>query len=136
MKKGDYEKAKQYLLCALTDARKDKKLVLMGPYVKKNILISLSDLAMSDSKSYADEKIKHELYQNAIKSLIEAHKEDISDTFLLYNIAKLYLFSGNNAQAKKYFEEFIQKWDNDVNRQAAEKLLKKCSYLPLACISG
>ncbi len=122
----DYEKARGYFLQALAEVRKDKKLIMMGPYLKKNILTSISDVEMAESRSYSDKKTKNQYYQRAIEYLVEAHNEDPSDSFLLYNIAKLYLVIGNNAEAKKCFEEFIAKWDNnDIYRQAAEKLLKK-----------
>jgi hypothetical protein len=123
--KGDSESAKRYFLGALAEARNDKKLVLMGPSVRKSILLSLSGVEMIESKSYTEKKTKQKFYQRGINYLVEAYREDASDPFLLYNIAKLYLFTGNRTQAKKYFEEFIKKWDNDIYRQTAVKLLKK-----------
>jgi len=125
MEKGDHERAKQYYLRALAEARNDKKLVQMGPYLKKTILASLSDVEMVESNAHTDKKTKNRYYQSAIEYLLEARKEDSSDAFLLYSIAKLYLAIGNNVEAIKYFEEFIGKWDHDIYRQAAERLLKK-----------
>jgi tetratricopeptide (TPR) repeat protein len=126
LERGNHERARQYYLQALAEARVDKKLVLMGPHLKKNILSSLSDVEMVKSKSPSnDKKTKHRYYQKAIGYLLEAHNEDPSDSFLLYNIAKLYLITGNKTEAVKYFEEFIEKRDNDIYRQTAEKLLKK-----------
>ncbi len=129
MSKGDHEKAKDFFQRALAEARNNKKLVQMGPYFKKSILVSLSDVELADSKSYDDMETKHRYYKKAIEYLVEAHNEEPSDTFLLYNIARLYLFTGNNAEAIKCFEEFIKKWDNDFYRQSAEKLLMKIKRL-------
>jgi len=126
MSKGDYERAKQYFQRALAEARNDKKLVLMGPYVKKSILASLSDLEMIESNSNSDKKTRTGYYQKAVGYLVEAYNEDPGDTFLLYNIGKLYLLTKNKAEAINYFEKFIKKWDNaDIYRQSAEKFLKK-----------
>ncbi len=125
MSKCDHQKAKDFFQRALAEARNDKKLVLMGPYLKKCILTSLSDVEMDESNSDTDKRTKQRYYQKAIGYLLEAHNEDSSDSFLLYRIAKLYLAIGNNVEAVKYFEEFIQKWDHDIYRQTAEKLLKK-----------
>jgi tetratricopeptide (TPR) repeat protein len=129
LSKGNNERAKQYFLFALTEARNDSKLVLMGPAAKKSILLSLSNLEYSESESYTERKTKQRCFQNAVTYLVEAYHEDNSDLFLLYNIAKMYLVMGNNTQAKKYFEEFIKKWhNNDVYKQSAEKLLNKIRF--------
>ncbi len=132
MSKGNHEKAKDFFQRALAEAHSDRKLVLMGPYVKKSILTSLSSVEMFESKLYADKKTKQQYYQKAIGYLLEAHSEDPSDSFLLYNVAKLYLIIGNKAEAIKYFEEFIAKWDNDIYRQTAERLLKKARSLAVS----
>ncbi len=128
MNKGAYERAKRYFLYALAEARIDKKLVLMGPYVKKNILTSLSNIEIVESNSHNDKRTKDCYYKKAVGYLVQAYNEDPGDSFLLYNIGKLYLFTRNKAEAIKYFEEFIKKWNNnDIYSQTAQKLLKKLS---------
>jgi len=129
MEKGNHKKAKQYFLQALAAARNDKKLVLMGPSLRKSILASLSDLEMAETKPYSDKRTREGYYQKAVGYLVEAYNEDPGDHFLLYNIGKLYVLQGNRAEAAKYFEEFIKKWDNDdIYSQSAQKLLKKISF--------
>jgi tetratricopeptide (TPR) repeat protein len=124
--KGDYEGAREQFRRALYEARNDRRLVLLGPVFKKNILISLSRAEFAEGGLFADRKTRDRYDQTAIGYLIEAYKEDPSDSFLLYNIAKMKLAVGNTVEAAHYFEEFIKKrCDNDIYRQTAERLLKK-----------
>jgi len=124
--KGDYAEARRYYLLALDEARIDKKLVLMGPSLRKNILTRLANLEMLESGRITDRSRKAEHQRKAVGHLIGAYDEDPSDYFLLYNIGKMYLSVGMNAEAARYFEEFILRWkNNDIYRQTAEGLLMK-----------
>lgn len=125
MRKGNYTIAEEYLLHALSDAREDRKLRLMGPYVKKTIYMSLSNLKIKQSSLYTDTRAKDRYYKKAAGYLVDAYREEPTDSFLLYNIGKLYLLMKNKAEARKYFEEFIKKSNDDIYRQTAEKLLQK-----------
>jgi len=123
--KGDYDGARDQFRRALYEARNDNRLVLLGPVFKKNILVSLSRVEIAEGGLFNDRKSREQYYQTAKGYLIEAYQEDPSDPFLLYNIAKMDLSAGNTLEAANYFEEFINKWDNDIYRQTAERLLKK-----------
>ncbi len=121
-KKGNRNKAEEYYLKALHDARNDANLVLVGSVLRKNILLSLASIELATGDQSGKNKIH---YHKAITNMLEAYNEEPSNSFLLYQIAKQYLFLGENNNAKSYLTRFIAKGGEDSHIRAAKKMLER-----------
>ena len=120
--KRDYEKAEMLYNKALAEATNDKRLITMGPTLRKSILMSLSDLERTRAVTSADKKERKAHYLNSIAKLGEAYGE-IASPFIFYQIAKIYLTIKEYEKAAEYLNKFIKDGKGNSYRNAAIKLL-------------
>jgi tetratricopeptide (TPR) repeat protein len=118
---GERTKAEEYYLKALTDARDDENLVLVGSSMRKEILLSLAGLYQSGANQ---DELNRENYHKAIEKMLEAHREEPSDGSLLYQIAKAYLLLGDHDNVRSYLDRFVKQGGEEHSIQAARKILK------------
>ncbi len=123
-KRGDYSEAESYYTLALKEAREDKKLVTVGPTLRRDILSSMGDLELEKAVLSDSAIDKKEHYIKAVRYLIRADEES-STPFLLYRIGKLYMRIGENIKAANYFRSFLARWPSDHYSAAAKKMLDR-----------
>ncbi len=119
--KSERGKAEEYYQSALAEARADKNLALVGPALRKDILLSLAGLYLSGANQNELDRVN---YDKAIDKMIEAYTEYPTDSFLLYRIAKLYLLIEEEKHAGDYLKMFIAKGGGDSYIQTAKKMLE------------
>lgn len=122
----DFEKAEGYYKKTLVEARADSRFVLEGARFKSRILLSIGELKIAASgRIINDDEQKKSLYIDGVNYIEQAYKENSSDTFLLYRIAKEYLSIGEREKAVIYFKQYMKVSGDNIYRQAADKLIKK-----------
>ncbi|MDH3973163.1 MAG: hypothetical protein OEV42_02685 [Deltaproteobacteria bacterium] len=122
--KGDLDEAERFYRKALLEARKDKLLVTVGAAVRRDILISLSDINLKRAGTAADKDEKEAYYLAGIKGLIEAYNEKKLN-ILNYRIAKVYIVMGKDNKAAEFLKKFIRSGQNKLYQGAAKRMLEK-----------
>lgn len=121
----DFEKAEVYYKKTLDEASADSRFALEGARFKSRILLSIGELKIAASGRVNDDEKRKNLYLDGVNYFEQAYKENRSDTFLLYRIAKEYLSIGEKEKAVIYFKQYMQVSGDNIYRQAAEKLVSK-----------
>lgn len=123
--KGDLEKAEENYSAALREARADTRFALEGPGFKSRILLSLADTNIRKAGKTPDRALKKLHYNKGLDLMEQAYRENPSDIFILYNIAKQYLALNDRKSAASYFKRYIDVSGDNEYRRAAMKLVEK-----------
>ena len=124
LNKGEYDLAEDYFNRAYMDTQNDARLVTMGPLIKKNILLGLATVDAKRASESKDETDRKMYYSKAIETSLKAYKES-NDTFMLYNISKMYLRIDEDEKAVELLKEFVKRWKNDYYKEAAQGIIEK-----------
>ena len=123
-KKGNLNEAERFFRKALFEARKDKRLVTVGPNFRRDILISIAGLDLKRAEMTADENEKKAYYLVGIEGLIEAYNEKAL-SILHYKIAKIYLALGEKERAVQFLKKFIDTGQHEIYQKAAKRMLRR-----------
>lgn len=121
--RGDYDKMRGYYMKALEEARSDKRLVTVGKAFRRNILSNLARYNLEQASIAESDEMKEKFYTKGINNLIEAYKEHPYN-FINYQIAKIYIETGEKGKAAVYLERFINSGGTEGYTESAIKMLK------------